>query len=52
MLKASLNVVAFIMEGVAAIAIFFAGSFNIKNVATIIDRDGSSDRALDRVWFK
>ena len=36
MLKASLNVVAFIMEGVAAIAIFFAGNFNTKNVASII----------------
>ena len=35
-LRASLNVVAFIMEGVAAIAIYFAGSFNIKNVASII----------------
>ena len=35
-LKASLNVVAFIMEGVAAVAIFFAGNFNIKNVASVI----------------
>ena len=35
-LRASLNVVAFIMEGVAAIAIYFAGNFNIKNVASII----------------
>lgn len=35
-LRASLNVVAFIMEGVAAVIIFFAGSFNIKNIASII----------------
>jgi len=35
-LRASLNVVAFIMEGVAALAIYFAGNFSIKNVITII----------------
>ena len=34
--RASLNVVSFIMEGVSAIAIYFAGSFDIKNILSIL----------------